>query len=111
MPAPADSAQSDNFSVLHMRSAADIAPSVSAFSATQLPVKKAIVDEFTLLNKYFTSVPSYSSPNHAFAQSATSCGVHVISSWISDADLDDIPFGFLGFYFDDIPIGFFFPGI
>ena len=68
--------QSDNFSVLHMRSAADIAPSVSAFSAAQLPVKKAIVDEFTLLNKYFTSVPSYSSPNHAFAQSATSCGVH-----------------------------------
>jgi phospholipase C len=68
--------QSDNYSVLHIRSAADIAPSVSSFSQEQLPVKTAIVNEFGLFNKYFTSVPSYSSPNHFFAQSATSCGVH-----------------------------------
>eukprot|EP01044_Picomonas_judraskeda_P043495 COSAG03_NODE_22904_length_285_cov_1.193548_1_plen_53_part_10 len=30
---------------------------------------------FGVHNKLFTSVPSASSPNHLFSQSATSCGV------------------------------------
>ena len=68
--------QSDAFSVQHMRSLGDVQASVSAFSAEQLPVKARIVEEFGLFNKYFSSVPSYSTPNHLFAQSATSCGVH-----------------------------------
>ena len=50
--------------------------SVSSFNQTQLPVKKAVVDEFSVMNRYFVSVPSASTPNHLFAQSATSCGIH-----------------------------------
>jgi|EP01046_Picozoa_sp_COSAG06_P030305 hypothetical protein len=50
--------QSDNFSVLHMRSMpGDVSASVSSFSKAQLPIKRAIVEEFGLFNKYFTSVP------------------------------------------------------
>lgn len=50
--------------------------SVSSFDETQLPVKKGVVDHFGTLNRYFVSVPSASTPNHLFAQSATSCGIH-----------------------------------
>jgi hypothetical protein len=61
--------QGDEYSVLHMRKdAGDVAASVSAFGADQLPVKKRVVDEFGTFNRYFVSVPSYSSPNHLFAQ-------------------------------------------
>ena len=49
---------------------------VSSFDNKQLPVKAAVVDNFSVLNRYFTSVPSGSTPNHLFAQSATSCGVY-----------------------------------
>ena len=72
---------------------------VSSFDASQLPVKKAVVDEFSTMNRYFVSVPSASTPvrhsclsllfllcltrgpvvclqNHLFAQSGTSCGIH-----------------------------------
>jgi phospholipase C len=48
---------------------------VSSFSAEQLPVKKAVVDHFSVFNRYFTSTPTASTPNHLFAQSATSCGI------------------------------------
>eukprot|EP01048_Picozoa_sp_COSAG05_P023994 COSAG05_NODE_5443_length_1173_cov_1.249534_1_plen_295_part_01 len=46
------------------------------FNGSQLPVKRAILEEFGLFNRWFSSVPSASSPNHFFAQSATSCGIH-----------------------------------
>lgn len=49
---------------------------VCRFNATQLPVKHAVSEEFGIFNKYYSSVPSASYPNHLFAQSATSCGVH-----------------------------------
>ena len=45
------------------------------FSGEQLPVKRAISEHFGVFNKYFTSVPGPSWPNHIFAQSATSCGI------------------------------------
>ncbi len=44
------------------------------FSASQLPVKHAIAQNFGIFNKMFTSVHGPSWPNHNFAQSATSCG-------------------------------------
>ena len=66
--------QSDDYSVVNMgKGAADKA--LRAFNATQLPVKKAISDEFSVFNRYYTSVPSFSTPNHLFSQSATSCGI------------------------------------
>jgi len=40
----------------------------------QLPVKTAMAHSFGTFNKFFSSVPSASSPNHLFSQSATSCG-------------------------------------
>jgi phospholipase C len=49
--------------------------SMHAFNATQLPIKKAISEEFGVFNKYFSSTPTASTPNHLYAQSATSCGL------------------------------------
>ena len=49
--------------------------SIEAFSPEQLPVKAALAKEYGVFNKFFSSVPSMSTPNHLFAQSATSCGV------------------------------------
>ena len=37
--------------------------------------KKAIAENFGVFNKMYTAVPSASSPNHLFTQSATSCGM------------------------------------
>ena len=34
------------------------------------------IGRFGLFNKMYTAVPSASTPNHLFAQSATSCGIH-----------------------------------
>ena len=73
------------------------------FAPEQIPVKHAVAKQFGVFvrptrnhrwrlhfhpfriraltssggwqNKYFTSVPSASTPNHLFAQSATSCGI------------------------------------
>ena len=42
----------------------------------QLPIKKKMTDAFGVFNKFYTSVPSASIPNHMYAQSATSCGLH-----------------------------------
>ena len=41
----------------------------------RLPIKEAVAEHFAVFNKYFSSVPSASTPNHLFAQSATSCGI------------------------------------
>lgn len=48
---------------------------IEMFSKEQLPVKTAMAGAFGTFNKLFSSVPSASSPNHLFSQSATSCGV------------------------------------
>ena len=47
---------------------------IELFNRSQLPVKSAIAEHFGVFNKYYTSVPSGSMPNHMFLQSATSCG-------------------------------------
>ena len=44
------------------------------FSPAQLPIKMALAKEFGLFDRFFSSVPAPSQPNHMFAQSATSCG-------------------------------------
>lgn len=64
--------QDDKYS--HQHGADGIA--IEMFSAEQLPVKKAIAENFGIFNKLYTAVPSASTPNHLFTQSATSCGIH-----------------------------------
>ena len=49
--------------------------SIRMFSGDQLPVKRAIAQNFGVFNHLYTAVPSASYPNHQFTQSATSCGV------------------------------------
>ena len=44
-------------------------------SRVQIPIKSAIAQNFGVFNKLYTAVPSASSPNHLFTQSATSCGM------------------------------------
>jgi phospholipase C len=65
------SAQSDDFS--YGNGAYD--ESIEMFAPSQLPVKAAIAREFGVFNKLYSSVPSASTPNHLFTQSATSCGI------------------------------------
>lgn len=65
-------AQNDNFSVIGGGLKQDA--SIEMFAPEQLPVKKELVEEFGLFNRYFTATPTASTPNHLFAQSATSCG-------------------------------------
>jgi hypothetical protein len=48
---------------------------IQMFAGVQLPIKRAIARNFGVFNKYFASVPSYSTPNHLFIQAATSCGI------------------------------------
>jgi hypothetical protein len=48
---------------------------IKMFSGEQLPVKKAVAENFGIFNHLFTAVPSASYPNHQFTQSGTSCGV------------------------------------
>ena len=68
------SPQSDNYSASHgVHWTGQTA--VKMFSPEQVPVKAAIAREFGVFNKLFSAVPSASSPNHLFTQSATSCGM------------------------------------
>ena len=67
--------QGDQYSLGRMKDVPSTNTSIKMVSAEQLPVKYAISESFGVFNKYFTSVPSASWPNHMFAQSATSCGV------------------------------------
>ena len=50
--------------------------SINMFSREQLPIKAALADNYGVFNKMYTAVPSASTPNHLFSQSATSCGIH-----------------------------------
>lgn len=68
------SPQSDNYSALHGASASGTT-AVQMFSPSQVPIKRALAESFGVFNKMYTAVPSASSPNHLFAQSATSCGM------------------------------------
>jgi phospholipase C len=47
---------------------------IMCYGRDQLPVKSAIASSFGVFNRYYTSVPSGSMPNHMFLQSGTSCG-------------------------------------
>ena len=48
---------------------------IEMFSGDQLPIKKAVSENFAVFNKYFTSTPTASTPNHLYSQSCTSCGL------------------------------------
>eukprot|EP01044_Picomonas_judraskeda_P007090 COSAG03_NODE_743_length_6016_cov_4.204834_4_plen_391_part_00 len=63
--------QSDAQNSFH-RGAAGV--DIMCYGREQLPVKAAIAESFGVFNRYFTSVPSGSMPNHMFLQSGTSCG-------------------------------------
>jgi len=55
---------------------------IKMFSRGQLPIKAAVADNFAVFNKFYAAVPSWSTPNHDFAQSATSCGLRDNRMWI-----------------------------
>jgi len=67
------SEQSDKYSGLH--GASEGGTAVTMFAPEQIPIKASIAQNFGVFNKLFTAVPSASSPNHLFTQSATSCGM------------------------------------
>jgi len=67
------SEQDDRYSALH--GAAENTTTVKMFSPRQIPVKAAVAQHFGVFNKLYSAVPSASSPNHLFTQSATSCGM------------------------------------
>ena len=68
------SPQSDTHSALHGASKTG-QTAVKMYSPEQVPIKHAIAQNFGVFNKLYTAVPSASSPNHLFTQSATSCGM------------------------------------
>ena len=68
-------AQNDKYSYIHGLEAGDSATAVRMYSPEQLPIKHALAKAFGVFNKMYTAVPSASSPNHLFTQSATSCGM------------------------------------
>ena len=67
------SPQDDKWSPLH--GAREGGTAVRMFSPEQIPVKAAVAKQFGVFNKLYTAVPSASSPNHLFTQSATSCAM------------------------------------
>ena len=54
----------------------DKSAAMHMFSGEQLPIKKKMTEAFGVFNKFYSSVPSASIPNHMYTQSATSCGLH-----------------------------------
>ena len=46
---------------------------IEMFDSKQLPIKKAVAENFAVFNHLHGSVPSFSTPNHLFWASATSC--------------------------------------
>ena len=67
------SAQDDKWSANH--GASEGGTAVRMYAPEQVPVKAVIAKEFGVFNKLYCAVPSASSPNHLFTQSATSCGM------------------------------------
>lgn len=66
--------QSDKFSAAH-GAWSSLLTAVRMFSPEQVPIKHALAKAYGVFNRMYTSVPSASSPNHLFTQSATSCGM------------------------------------
>jgi len=48
---------------------------VEVFGPEQIPIKVSVAKQFAYFNRLYSSVPAASSPNHLFAQTATSCGI------------------------------------
>ena len=47
---------------------------VAQFEPSQVPVHTALAEEFAVFDKYYTSFPGPSTPNHLFIMSATAYG-------------------------------------
>jgi phospholipase C len=45
------------------------------FNSTMLPIKAAVAENFAVFNDLHGSVPSFSTPNHLFTHTGTSCGL------------------------------------
>ena len=43
------------------------------FNSTQLPIKKAVAENFAVFNHLHGAIPSFSEPNHLMWASGTSC--------------------------------------
>ena len=48
---------------------------IKMFSGDQLPIKRAVAQEFAVFNHMHSAVPSFSQPNHLFWTTGTSCGM------------------------------------
>ena len=48
---------------------------IMMFNSTQLPIKTAVAENFAVFNNLHGSVPSFSTPNHLFTHTGTSCGL------------------------------------
>ena len=48
---------------------------IEMFSEEQLPIKAAVKDNFAVFNRFHSSTPTASTPNHLYSQSCTSCGL------------------------------------
>mmetsp|Transcript_16985 Transcript_16985/g.33163 ORF Transcript_16985/g.33163 Transcript_16985/m.33163 type:complete len:656 (-) Transcript_16985:151-2118(-) len=68
------SLQNDSYSYLHGASQTG-QTAVKMFGPEEIPIKTALAKNFGVFNRMYTAVASASSPNHLFAQSATSCGM------------------------------------
>ena len=64
--------QDDKYSFAH---GAVNGTATELFAPEQIPIKSAVAENFGIFNKLYTAVPSASTPNHLFVQSATSCGI------------------------------------
>ena len=66
--------QSDDWS--YLRGATEASTTTRLFAPEQMPVLTALATNFTVFNKFFSSVPAPSIPHHMFSQSGTSCGAN-----------------------------------
>mmetsp|Transcript_94372 Transcript_94372/g.270274 ORF Transcript_94372/g.270274 Transcript_94372/m.270274 type:complete len:609 (-) Transcript_94372:146-1972(-) len=65
--------QDDRYSGLN---GANGGTTTNMFTPEQIPIKAAAATNYGIFNRLYTAVPSASTPNHLFTQSATSCGIH-----------------------------------
>ena len=79
-------AQSDDNSYAHGAHGT----SIQLFGKDALPVKKKIAEVFSIFNNYHSAVPSFSMPNHIWAQSATSAGINDNIDYIECGGIDPL---------------------
>ena len=79
-------AQSDDNSYAHGAHGT----SIQLFGKDALPVKKKIAEAFSIFNNYHSAVPSFSMPNHIWAQSATSAGINDNIDYIECGGIDPL---------------------